>query len=243
MPIDLSFFIGVFFAGVITTFLPCTFPVLLGYLGTLSGFVEKPNKKLILLVILFYIGFASTYTFLGSVSGLFGYLSAANLFFISITSYIPYIGGVLFIVIGLSVLQKFPLPNFMKPIRSIKLPKSLTIDKWWTPFIFGVIFATGWSPCIGPVLGSVLVLAGTSSSVGTGALLLLSFSTGIFATLLIFTFIYLFAREKIPGINRHSKHVQFVGGIFLILLGILLLTGNTEFLNSFVPEGYVEKYL
>ncbi len=225
MPFDVSI-LAAFITGVITAFLPCTFPVLFGYIGyMISRSKDNGISQRLILLFLFFIGFSFVYTFLGATVGFFGY-SATAIFINTDLQYIFIkVGGLLLIVFGLLTLGAIPLPDKLKVIKSIKIPKFAKKDSALTPILFGGIFAAGWSPCIGPVLGGILVLASTTQTVFQGAVLLFVFSLGISVPLLFFSIFYGAIQRKIEKMNTVTRITKIVGGVILISIGILFLTG------------------
>ena len=233
---------GVFFAGVVTAFLPCTYPMLLGYIGLLTGWKQKTFAVVIKKTLLFFVGFAITYAFFGSVAGLFGTFSSTTLFFNTFKGYIASATGVLLILFGLILLRALPLPSVLRSFKHIPIPTWFHIDAPFAPVILGVVFAAGWSPCIGPVLGGVLLLAGISSSVVSGILLLIVFSIGLAIPFIGFALMYVYAKDRLPQLARYAQISQVIAGIILIALGLLFLFGNIGILGTYVPsifEAYI----
>jgi cytochrome c-type biogenesis protein len=112
------------------------------------------------------------------------------------------------------------------------MPAFLTVGKKSSSFLMGSAFAVGWSPCVGPVLGAVLVLASTTATVGQGAFLLAVFSAGLAVPFLLVALGIGHASQRIAAISKYLKWISIIGGVFLIALGILLLTNNMALLVS-----------
>jgi len=116
--------------------------------------------------------------------------------------------------------------NFLKMEKKMKMPKWLSLGKPSSSFVVGGTFAFGWTPCVGPILGSILLLASTSSTALSGAVMLSIFSIGLAIPFLAIAFAYSRASKYVEAIAKYSKWVSYVGGVFLIILGALLVTDN-----------------
>ena len=214
----------VFLSGIVTALLPCTLPVIVGYLGYLIGVQKQTVLRIVSLSILFFVGFAAIYTLFGVIAGIFGTLSSVSLFINQIKPFLVIAGGIVLVVFGFLMLRILPLPGPLKQLRSIKIPQENS--SWWFPILLGGIFATAWSPCIGPVLGSVLLLAGSSGSVLMGGLHLFVFSLGIGVPLILISFFYGLVIQKISSFGKIGKVLNIMGGLFLVLFGVLFITGH-----------------
>ncbi len=228
-PISLAFIISAFVAGLIMFLAPCTLPLVPAYLGFISGVSEEDlenpetakgaRRKIFLNGVAFIIGFSAIFIIFGTLAGLVG------------QELVPYriwltrIGGVLVILFGLFMLGVFKLP-LLQATHRIKVPKFLTVGKPSSSVVIGGAFAFGWTPCVGPILGSILLLASTSTTALQGALLLTVFSAGLAIPFITIAFAFSSATKYIDKINRYLKWVSIIGGIFLIILGFLLLTNN-----------------
>ena len=236
--------VTVIIAGIITAFLPCTYPMIVGYVSLLLTGVRRSRLLPALRVTFyFFLGFAITYVIFGSVAGLFGQFSQTTIFFNNLKPIFITVGGVLFLIIGFMSLNVVPLPARLKRLRSIPLPKLKSFGSWWGAILMGIIFSAGWSPCIGPVLGGILLLAGSSGSVINGSLLLLFFSVGLMIPLLCISIIYVKASKYISLGEKFTPYARAISGIIFITLGILFLTGKIGVFESFIPFEGFEKYI
>jgi len=227
--LSIGFAIASFVAGLLTFLAPCTLPLVPAYLGFISGVdqdaLKNPEtskaarRKIFLNGIAFIAGFSLIFIAFGVLAGFAG------------TALAPYriwlarIGGVLVILFGLFMLGFFKLPFFQSDKR-IPIPKWLTLGKPSSSFFIGGTFALGWTPCVGPILGSILLLAGTSGTAFQGGLMLTIFSFGLAIPFLIIAFAFSKATAYIERISKYLKWVSIIGGVFLILLGLLLVTDN-----------------
>ena len=107
-------------------------------------------------------------------------------------------------------------------------------------FVMGIAFAAGWTPCVGPILGSILALAGSSGSVARGALLLLAYSAGLAAPFLLIAVLFGRVRPFLSALSRHALTLNRIAGVILILAGALIVSGKlgliASYLGRFLPS-------
>ena len=244
MAVDASSLIALFVAGFVSSLLPCTYPLILGYVGILVGGSERSLRRGLAKLWLFFAGFAATFVTYGAIAGIFGTFSDAAIFSNSVRPFLVTVGGVLLILIGLVLLHAVPLPNVLRRNWMVRVPSLMSkATSPWTVLLLGVVFAAGWTPCIGPVLGGALVLAGTSGSVAGGALLLFVFSVGLFASLFLITVLYVRFVAQLRVVERALPYVSGVAGVLFILLGISFLTGHLSTFSALVPEDLILRFL
>lgn len=215
-----------FAAGLLTFLSPCILPLIPAYISYITGisFEElkeggsrEIRKKTLVHSLFFILGFSSVFIALGASASYLGQ------FLIEYKSIISRIGGIFVILFGLYIAGLFKLDFLGKERRlNIKARKGSKLGS----VLLGVTFAAAWTPCVGPVLGSILVLAGTRESVLEGIWLLSVYSLGIAApfiisAVLINSFIARFARLK-----KYISAVKFACGLLLVLIGVLLITGR-----------------
>lgn len=243
--IGIGFILSAFIAGIITFLAPCTLPLVPAYLGFISGVPQKDledptkakevRKKIFLNGVFFTLGFSIIFILFGTLAGLVGQ---------GLTPYriwLTRIGGVLVIVFGLFMVGAFKIP-FLQVDKRMKLPSFLKVGKPSSSFVIGSAFAFGWTPCVGPILGAILLLASTSTTAFQGAFLLTVFSIGLAIPFLLVAFGFSRATKYIKAASKYLKWVSIVGGVFLILLGLLLVTNNFNFLiqYGFQIFGFIE---
>jgi cytochrome c-type biogenesis protein len=185
---EFSLIIPAFIAGILTFLAPCTFPLVPGYLGFISGVsaqdLQDPLKsksarrKIFLNGLLFVVGFSFIFILLGSLFGLGGSALAQYRIWLS------RIGGIFVILFGLFMIGVLRLP-FLNVEKNIGAIMALKPGNPASSLIFGATFAFGWTPCVGPILGSILTLAAASATVSQGAFLLSVFSLGLAVPFLI----------------------------------------------------------
>lgn len=228
--------LGVFFAGILTFLAPCTFPLIPAYLGFISGVDEndlkdpekasQARRTIFLNGLFFVIGFSLVFIIFGVIVGLLG--SAIAKWQVLLTQ----IGGAFVIMFGLFMLGLLKLPIF-KTGSALPVPKWLTIGKPSSSFMIGATFAFGWTPCVGPLLASVLFLATSTSTVFSATLLLTVFSLGLALPFLFVAVAFSKAIEYIQAIEKYLNIISKIGGILLVILGYLLLAGNFNLLLDF----------
>lgn len=234
---DFSLVIPAFIAGVLTFLAPCTFPLVPGYLGFISGVslddLKDPEKskklrwKIFLNGVFFIAGFSAVFISLGTLAGFIGGITLGWY-----RLWLGRIGGVFVVIFGLFMLNIIKIPALNKE-KQFKLPAFLKRGHPLNSFIFGSAFGFGWTPCVGPILGSVLLLASTSATAFQGAILLSVFSAGLATPFLMIAIGIGSASKYIAKISRYLSWVSIIGGIFLIFLGILLIIGKISFLISY----------
>lgn len=235
---EVSLIIPAFVAGTLTFLAPCTLPLVPGYLGFISGVsvddLKYPSAsktargKIFLNGIFYVLGFSAVFILLGSLFGLGG----ATL--IQYRVWLSCIGGVFVIFFGLFMVGiiKLPLLHVEKHVSTIKFLKP---GNPISSLMFGAAFALGWTPCVGPILGSILTLAAVSATLGQGAFLLLIFSFGLALPFLIIAATIGSASAYLEKINNYLNSISRIGGLFLVFLGILLLTNK---LNIWIAYAY-----
>ncbi|MGD8744124.1 MAG: cytochrome c biogenesis protein CcdA [Candidatus Woesebacteria bacterium] len=224
-----------FIAGLASFFAPCVVPLLPAYIGYVAGISVKDLKKRgalyrkrLLFSTLFYIlGFSLVFVALGSVAAGFGRI------FRSYDLLIQRVGGLLIILFGLEFLGYIHIPIYPRN-NGINMPKWINKLGYVRSFFVGLIFATIWTPCVGPVLGSILSLAAVTATVSKGAILLFVYSLGISIPFLMVSLTLTWIPNYIKRINKYLGIISKVAGAFLILLGVLLLTDTYKYINAWV---------
>lgn len=225
--------IPAFIAGLLTFFAPCTLPLVPGYLGFISGAsleeLRDPAKarrarlKIFLNGLFFILGFSLIFIALGTLAGFVG------------SALVPYrlwlsrLGGIFVIIFGLFMLNVIKLP-FLKQEKKFRAPTLFKRGRPMNSLVLGSAFGFGWTPCVGPILGSILFLAATSTTAAQGAVMLAIFSLGLAFPFLLIALGIGAATRYIEKFSRYLNAVSIIGGVFLIFLGLLLLTNNMALL-------------
>ncbi len=246
--LSIGFAISAFVAGLFMFLAPCTLPLVPAYLGFISGVSSKDleekkegaNKKIFWNGLFFVFGFSVIFILFGVLAGFAGKQV------VQYQNVIVKVGGILVIFFGLFMLGVFKLP-FLQTDKKIPLPKFIKPGNPTSSFLVGAAFSVGWSPCVGPILGSVLLLAGTQGSVASGALLLAIFSLGMGLPFILVAAGASRATKYIKKIEPVMKWVSIIGGVFLIFLGILLFSNNLSLLIAWgydlLGPGFYERFL
>ena len=215
-------------AGSISFLSPCVLPLIPGYISYISGssineLIEKKNVNLFP-IILFTVGFSIVFIFFGAASTLLGQVLLQNSYELRI------VAGVIIVILSLHLIG-------IINIKFLNYEKRVQTDikrNFFSPALIGMAFAFGWTPCIGPILGSILVLASTEESLQQGILLLTFYSIGlavpfILAGYLIQRFL-VFSKNFRKNINKVSK----IGGSILLITGILMITNHLQALGFYL---------
>ena len=217
-----------FGAGLISFLSPCVLPLIPGYISYISGsslneIIEKKNVNL-LPIILFTLGFSIVFIIFGAASTYLGQILLKN------SNELRIAAGMIIIILSLHIIGIIKL-NFLNFEKRFQTKKN---TNFISSILIGMAFAFGWTPCIGPILGSILVLAATEENINMGILLLTSYSLGlaipfIFAGYLMQKFL-LFSKNFRKNINLVSK----IGGVILLITGILILSNQLQALGFYL---------
>jgi cytochrome c-type biogenesis protein len=229
-----------FVAGLLSFLSPCVLPLVPSYVGFLTGMTlpEVAGRRRAALVhaLLFVGGFSLVFILLGASATALG--RALNYYQV----WLQRIGGVLIILFGLACLGAFRL-------RPLSQERRLHLERkpvgYLGSALVGMAFAAGWTPCIGPVLGGILGLAATSGDVSRGMLLLAAYSAGLALPFLIAAAALDSFLEWFQRFRRYLPWVMRVSGVLLVLVGLLLVTGEftrlAGWLQGLTPDFLREK--
>lgn len=216
-----------FTAGVLSFFSPCILPLIPAYISYITGTsIEniKESKKTIknLFLVLFFIaGFTFIFTLLGASATYLGRCLLEKQDLIRI------IGGIIIIIFGLHLTGIFKITPLY---REKKIQMNKVVSGYTGAFIIGMVFAAGWTPCVGPVLASILIIASSQETVLRGIILLIFYSLGIGVPFIITTIFISKMLSIFSGIKKHSHKIEIATGLFLILIGILLILNKFNYL-------------
>jgi cytochrome c-type biogenesis protein len=226
-------FLTAFAAGILSFLSPCILPLVPVYLANIAGASAltpdlADRRRIVLHTISFIIGFSLVFVALGASLGLLGAMAPFGLLY--------KVAGALLIVFGifLVVSAKVPWLNYEKRLnfagaRGTGYLRSLLI---------GAIFSLGWTPCVGPILGSILALAASSQTAWQGVYLLLAYCLGLGLPFIAVSLALGAATRYIRWLSRHAFVTSIVAAVLLISIGILMLTGYMEYLSGLIPGGY-----
>ncbi len=221
-----------FLAGLISFLSPCVLPLIPGYISYISGttfdnLVKKEKNFVVIKTIFFTLGFSFVFIIFGSTASFIGK------FFLSNSNILRIIAGIIIIFFSLQIIGVVNF-NFMN--KEMRFFTSKYSNNLAFPFIVGSAFAFGWTPCIGPILGSIITLAALEESVGEGILLLSFYSLGLAIPFIIsgvlFDKFFLFSKN----LKKYMLIINKVGGSILLLTGIAILTNQLQVLGFFILE-------
>lgn len=228
--------IGAFVAGLLSFLSPCVLPLIPSYITYITGLsfadlnAEHPTHKVrqqtIIHSLLFIAGFTCVFVLLGASASLVGDFLHEH------KTAIRRIGGIMIIIFGIHVSGLFDIGLLLGE-------KKLTLHRkpagYLGSFIVGIVFAAGWTPCIGPILATILAVAATE---GRGVWLLLTYSMGLaipffLASLALHQFLVFFKRFK-----RHIRMFEIVTGVLMVIVGILIFTNSLVMLSRFTSSWF-----
>jgi cytochrome c-type biogenesis protein len=212
-------------AGAISFFSPCVVPLLPGYLSYVTGLSaaelgSSRRGRMLAGTSLFVAGFSAVFILTGVVFGALGNALLEH------QALITRILGGLTVLLGLIFLGGF---GFLQ--RDVRVHRVPAVGIAAAPLL-GVLFGFGWTPCIGPTLGTVMNLAATEGSSGRGAVLALVFSLGLGIPFIVAALAFRRMLGAVAWVRRHQLLVIRVGGVLMIAVGVLLLTGAWDSMTA-----------
>ena len=217
-----------FGAGLISFLSPCVLPLIPGYVSFISGQslqeILKSKRINILPLILFCFGFSTVFIILGASASFLGQTLLQN------SEILRLIAGIIIIIFSLQLIGVINIPylNFEKRFDARKSRNILF------PYIIGLAFGFGWTPCIGPILGSILALASIEETLSRAILLLSFYSLGLAIPFVLSGYLIqkflLFSKNFKKNINIISK----IGGVILLITGILILTNQLQAIGFYI---------
>ena len=217
-----------FGAGLISFLSPCVLPLIPGYISYISGASLDEllaNKKINLLpLILFTLGFSFVFIIFGAAASYLGQVLLQN------SETLRIIAGLIIIIFSLQLIGIINI-NFLNFEKKIYTQKNNNI---WFSFIIGMAFGFGWTPCIGPILGSILALASTEETVFKAIILLSFYSLGLAIPFILSGYLMqrflMFSKNFKKNINLVTKS----GGVILLITGVLILTNQLQILGYYI---------
>ncbi len=229
-------YITAFLGGVLSFLSPCVLPLIPSYVSFITGIsfddlkkIDKAKIRKLTLInsTAFVMGFSTVFILLGVFSAYVGrFLSFYY-------DYIRVFGGIIVILLGLYVMGVLKL-DFLASDKRVHLqskPKG-----HFGSYIVGLTFGAGWTPCIGPILGSILMIASTTGSALQGFYLLLAYSLGLAIPFVATSLAINSFLSHFTAIQKYMKIIMFISGLLLIGFGVILLTDNVPFLLSIAPD-------
>ncbi len=215
-----------FLFGFLSFLSPCILPLLPGYLSFLAGSNTVLSRyHIIQNAAGFVLGFSIVFISMGALASSFGQLLTEHQVLLT------RLAGIIIILFGLHLSELLP---FHLLLKQRQWQKPLKISGWPGAFLLGLSFATGWTPCVGPVLASILILASNSDTLGQGILLLSAYAAGLAVPFLLSAAGITLVYQRIQSARRFLPYINAVSGGLLITMGIMFLTGKWQQLASFL---------
>lgn len=208
-----------FLEGIITFISPCILPLLPLYISYFMGGNEenvKSKYKALVNSLGFVLGFTIIFTLLGTIAGTFGSFIKEQSVIINI------VGGFIVVLFGTNYMGLFKIP-FLE--RNLKIKAEVKTLKFISSILFGMIFAIGWTPCVGTFLGAALMIAINSQDILKGTIMLLIYSIGLGIPFVICAVLIDKLKETFNFIKRNYKVINKISGIILVVIGISIMTG------------------
>ena len=226
MILKLAFAFG---AGFISFLTPCVLPIIPGYISYITGKnlneIEQDKRVVLIKTILFSLGFSLVFIILGATA------SAVGNILLFLTNELRIAAGVVIILFSLQMLGIFNF-NFLNQEKRIETQSYK--DNYAFPLLVGAAFAFGWTPCIGPVLGSILALSATEASIGSGILLLSFYSLGLAIPFVLSGYFMNKFLTTRKGFSKYYGRVTKTGGAILLITGILISTNQIQVISYYI---------
>lgn len=211
-------------AGLISFFSPCVLPLLPAYLGIVSGSANT-KSRMVVGSLLFVAGFSTVFVLLGA-----GFGGLGSVFSGEVKNWLQRGSGVLVLLLGIVLVGGF---DFAQQTKKLNIKPSAGLVG--APLL-GIVFGLGWTPCIGPTLGAVLNLAFDTGSASRGAFLAGVYSLGLGLPFVIAAAGFSWATKSLKVVKKNIRLINIIGGVLLIVLGLLLVTGLWQFVIDYISE-------
>ncbi len=229
---------GAALAGILSFFSPCVLPLVPAYLCFLGGASmedltqkdsvdRKLERRVFTSAIFFVVGFSTVFVIFGATATILSQFVAQNMIIIS------RFAGVLIILFGLhySGILRIPLLNFEKRFHMDIRPPGV-----WGAFLLGLAFAFGWTPCVGPILATILMVASTGGEAANGTTLLTAYALGIGIPFLIAALGVRPFMAFMRRFRQHMRSIEIIIGILLISTGVMIFTGTIGTISNWLLE-------
>lgn len=228
--------VAAFGAGLISFLSPCVLPLIPGYVSFLGGTTAGSGgakRSAVVPALLFVTGFSAVFVLMGVSASLLG---------VALSPYrglLATVGGVLIVIFGFLMLDVVKVPWLQREVRFD--PASARGLGGWTAPVMGMAFGFGWTPCVGPILGSILTLAAGTASAAQGAVLMVVYSAGLGVPFVAAAWLLDRIEPLTRALGRHSRTISRVAGVVLMAMGLAIATGTlarvVAFLSRWAPGG------
>ena len=223
-----------FIAGLASFLAPCVLPLVPAYLGYLSGYAvtKSDNRTLserffvVAHAVAFVIGFSIVFVLLGTAAGSVGRLLRGEWF--------RYLGGLLIIFFGLALMEVLHV-SFLQQEAKLQWQGK---REWGflSSLLIGMVFAAGWTPCVGPALSAILVLSADQSTAGQGVLLLAVYSAGVGLPFILAGLLIDHIGSLLQQMTRYPPVIQKISGAILVLVGLILITDSFSAIGLWLEQ-------
>lgn len=225
--------VGAFLGGLLSFLSPCVLPIIPGYLSYMTGLtVEQLSegsgrylRRILFSSLLFVLGFSIVFTALGASASLVGAFLMEHL------RLITRVAGAFVILLGLFLLGVFKVPALYQERRFHIDRPSLGMGG---TVLLGMAFGFGWTPCVGPILGAILLMAAGAETAGAGAVLLAVYSLGLGIPFILAGLLFARAVAAFAWVKKHYGVVNGIAGALLIAVGIIMVLDKMSDLNGLV---------
>jgi cytochrome c-type biogenesis protein len=220
-----------FSAGLLSFLSPCVLPLVPAYVSYITGVtigeaqIKKSNLYVFYKSIGFVIGFSIIFIIMGASITSFGKIFIRNQYIFRKVS------GVLILVFGLHTSGLFKIKLLYREKRFLSFKKA---NGAFASVLMGMAFAAGWTPCVGPILSTILVYASSMETIGSGIILLVFYSLGLAVPFILTALAIENLSLKIRGLGKYLRIVSILSGALMIIMGILIFTNNINKLSQYL---------
>jgi cytochrome c-type biogenesis protein len=238
-PLSIASLGAAFGAGLLSVLSPCVMPLMPAYLSLISGIsVDEMRgggsdlrRRVLLGCAGFVAGFSTVFVLLGASATVVGRaLQTWRVEVAGLEVSAVQVAGAIIILMGLHVAGLLPI-GFL--YRDTRLGSRFQPRSFFGTYLVGAAFAFGWSPCVGPILGGILTIAGGQETVGQGMFLLAIYSLGLGVPFFLAGWSIEYFFRAFERVKRHFRHVEIVSGLLLVAVGLLVLTNQLAVLNGY----------
>lgn len=218
-----------FGAGFISFLSPCVLPIIPGYVSYITGKkldeIQQNRKIVLLKTITFSLGFSFIFIILGIGASFIGNV------LIFFNKELRIAAGIIIIIFSLNLLGILNF-NFLNQVKRFETGSYK--DNYFFPFVVGAAFAFGWTPCIGPVLGSILALSASEATISNGIILLSFYSLGLAIPFILSGYYMTVFLNSKKGFGKYYGRITKTGGALLLITGLLIVTNQIQVISYYI---------